>query len=226
MATNTANTKANEISPERKAYKADWMRRFRAKQRGESVVDDKTRSQLTQLERITMLERELRDLKSDVGLDITIDYTPEELRQIRIDDFEKQLNDLDNYSSIATLNAKIAKAATEFEAIRQGGDWFNQDGDRGEINRHRTRLRDMEAQAEHHEQRIATLSPGGKIRAEKEAGLAADRFKASEQLSSQDPREQRLGITLLNGCDKIQGELEVTLGRHKAELKKLRGWAG
>lgn len=217
------NTKAKEITPERKAYKADWMRRFRAKQRGESVADTESRSKLTQVERIAALEQELASLKADVGLDITIDYTPEELRQIRIDDFEKRLNDLDNYSSIATLNAKIAEVATEFEAIRQGGDWFNQDGDRGQINRHRTRLRDMEAQAGYHEQRIATLSPGGKIRVEKEAGLAADRMKANEQLSSQDPHEQRLGIALLNGCDKIQGELEVTLGRHMAELKKLRG---
>lgn len=217
------NTKTNEISPERKAYKADWMRKFRAKQRGESVVDDKTRSQLTQLERITMLERELCDLKSDVGLDITIDYTPDELRQIRIDAFQKQLADLDNYSGIPTLNAKISDAEKEFEAIRQGGDWFNQEGDRGQINRHKARVHDLEAEAEYHEQMIVKLGPGGKLRAEKEAGIAADRVKANGQLSSPDSYEQRLGITLRNGCDKKQGELEVALGRHKAELKRLRG---
>jgi hypothetical protein len=217
------NTKTNEISPERKAYKADWMRKFRAKQRGESVVDDKTRSQLTQLERITMLERELRDLKSDVGLDITINYTPDELRQIRIDAFQKQLADLDNYLGIPTLNAKIADAEKEFEAIRQGGEWFSKEGDRGQINRHKARVHDLEAEAEYHEQMIMKLGPGGKLRAEREAGIAADRVKANGQLSSPDSYEQQLGITLRNGCDKKQGELEVALGRHKAELKRLRG---
>jgi hypothetical protein len=216
-------TKTNEISPERKAYKADWMRKFRAKQLGESVVDDKMRSQLTQLERITMLERELRDLKSDVGLDITINYTPDELRQMRIDAFQKQLAYLDNYCDIPTLNAKIAHAEKEFEAIRQGREWFSKEDDRGQINRHKARVHDWEAEAKYHEQMIVKLGPGGKLRAEREAGIAADRVKANGQLSSPDSFEQRLGIALLNGCDKAQGELEVALGRHKAELKRLRG---
>ena len=89
------------------------------------------------------------------------------------------------------------------------------------LAKRRDKVRELEERAEYLEKMIVLWSPGGLMRKDREVQIEQDRTKGTLQRNSRDLYEQRKAIALLSGCDKNEGELEVTLVRLKAELKAL-----
>lgn len=182
-------------------------------------------------ERIADLEKELAMLKAEVlpaGLTLNIDSDTEPVqneREARIQRFGARLGAFSNNRprSITNYYAGLDDLEKEFGTIVKEGPEFPERVDlRVRLARERETVRKREERAQWLEDQIARWSKGGDERKGLENLLAGEHQKGKRQLTDPDPQVRRAGGALINGCLEKVGEVEVTLGRHKAELAQLR----
>jgi erythromycin esterase-like protein len=236
------NSETKPTTPERREYKRNWMRNFRAqkKQANDSGSNPGTdddgsdfllkypESQQAFIEsRVEVLERQLYDAKHpDLQYQHNISYTPEviPISQQVTDEFSAKIDELEQMDGpIGPRQAKARELEKERERIGKQLTYENTQTFGKRLVVVRDKLRGLDQRAEYFEKMIVLWSPGGTLRRDREAQIEQDRAKGETQRNSRDPYEQRQGIAILNACDKNEGEIEVTLGRMKAELKTLRG---
>ncbi len=234
MATNSKQT-----TPERREYKRNWMRNFRAQKKqaglnpgtdddGSDYLLKYPESQQAFIEsRVEVLERQLYDAKHpDLQYQNNISYTPEVIpfSPEVTDEFSAKIDELEQMEgSIGPRHARVWELEKERERIGKQLTYDDMQTFGKRLVAVRDKLRGLDQQAEYLEKMIMQWSPGGTLRRDREAQIEEDRSRGKSQRNSRDPYEQRQGISLLNACDKNEGEIEVTLGRMKAELKTLRG---
>ena len=240
MATDpTQSNPSNQSTPERREYKRDWMRQFRAKTRqanGVTDVDGEVDgtdylSQYGEADRayvkmrVDSLEAQLDALKHPLtqqNLSFTPEYVPHS--QQVTDEFSAKIDELERMDGpIGPRKAQASALEKERERIGKQLSHIDKQLFGTRLVAERDKLRGLEQKAENLENMIMLWSPGGRMRQEQEARIAQDRNKGNGQRNSRDPQEQRQGMSLLNALDKKEGEVEVALGRMKAELHTLRG---
>jgi len=235
----TQSNPSNQSTPERREYKRDWMRQFRAKTRQANGVTDADGevdgtdylSQYGEADRayvkmrVDSLEAQLDALKHPLTQQ-TLSFTPEYVphSQQVTDEFSAKIDELERMAGpIGPRKAQAIALEKERERIAKQFTHIDNQLFGKRLVAVRDKLRGLEQRAEYLEKMIMLWSPGGRMRGEQEAQIEQDRNKGNTQRNSQDPQEQWQSMAILNACDKKEGEVEVTLGRMKAELKTLRG---
>jgi len=232
-----------KTTPARREYKRNWMRNFRAQKKqandlgsnpgigdggGTDYLLKYPESQRAFMKsRVDLLERQLYDVKHpELQYQRNISYTPEAIpvSQEVTQEFSAKIDELERMSGpVRPRQAKANELEKERERIGKQLTHVDHQLFGKRIVAVRDKLRELDRRAEYLERMIVLWSSGGVLRRAREAEIEQDRIKGTTQRNSKDPDEKRRGIGLLNGCDKNQGEMEVTLGQLKAELKQLRG---